>query len=847
MKFSFRNSFVAFLLLINSHYQLYPNPDINSQNTHNNDTSHNNELKKSLTTNEFELLLQGMLGQTKKLGSVLQSLADQISNNQIKLQNKNNMLQHIMYIKEQVNTLEQQAEALVDQDINKIATLLTIVDFFAKHINKLIQSNLNSIPELDTKTLIKRSAEINTNINIASVSKMYQDNEKSLNTLETNTNYIGLNVINRSFRWIEKLNDNYHISQRLWKTSLCGLAASVILILIDKDLLSNIPGYEKFIKPLKERTEKKVTGNKSKITVTNHIAVGDAPLWDKNGRLVNEEDLSILGRVLANFGPQGLNLVKYVFTPILTWETFGNYIKGDAKKTKEWADDSWVKMLNWLRGGAARKAMRGGKKEPSVTFKDGIGFDHIKYALYPYVEYYCTTESWDRANIAPQTGIIFAGESRTGKTFTAEMLGGQIKQEMKARGLTQDLTFIVFNAAEVLMLGIGNILDYSRSQAPCIVFIDEIDMLNLQRETNAQVLSEFLTQMSGCMEKDINKRVILIGATNKPQSLDEALVQYGRFGKVIWFELPTTQERLFFLARECANRAILVDSVFLEKLAQETERCSYDALHNIIATAAQKAKLDESAVKQHHIEMAFDEEIRQILPKNTQLSQHQQHLIALHLAGHTLATQMLDGQKKISKVTTRAVKTKVQEEPLWARFDKKKTKIEPIIYGKMFTYHKDQELSMPSHDDMIKECKITLAGHVAEKIALDSCGYGYHRDDYTEALSIAKYITFKGIDPNELPRSVRTTLEEKAYELMKQCEQEITESLMQKKEHLLIIAEALEKQQTLSGQEVAILANLTHDEITTLREEIKKFEEQLQKEIQNIAQDTDDAIKQPSV
>lgn len=841
MKYSIRNNFAIFLLLAGLSYQVY-SQDIDARDIENSEV---NETKETLPTEQFEPLLQGILAQAKKLGSVLQSLADQISNNQVKkLKDKSAMLQHIMQIKEQINAVEMQAGALVDQDINQISMLLTIISFFEKHIETLVHNQLGSIPELDTSALIKRSMD--TKANIESVAKMYQDNEKLLNKLETNVNYIGLTAFNRAFRWLENINDNYNITSKVFKTAACSLAASVMLIILNKDLLSHIPGYEKFIKPLKERTTEvtafdensKPIKNEQGKQITRSVivrpnALGDRPHFNNDGVLTNPEDLSILGKIIANGGPQGLNLILCTFTPIITWGLFGNFIAKDAKKAKIWAEDTWIKLLNWLRGGASRKAMRGGKKEPSVTFKDGIGSEHVNYVLHPYVEYFCRTEGWDRANIAPQTGIIFAGESRTGKTFMAERLAGQIKQEMRARGLSQELTFIVFNAAEVLMIGISNILEYARSQAPCIIFIDEIDMLNLQRETNAQVLSEFLTQMSGCMEKDVNKRVIVIGATNKPESLDKALLQYGRFGKVIWFELPTMQERMLFLARECASRAILIDPAFLEKIARETERCSYDALHNIIATAAQKAKIEGSAVKQHHIEIAFDEEIRQVLVKDIQLPEHQQHLIALHLAGHTLATQLLNGQKQVSKVTIRPVKLRIQEEPLWARFEKKKEKIDPIVYGKVFTFSKDQEFSMPTGDDMIKECKIMLAGHAAEKIALgQESGCGYHRDDYKEALSIAKYIVFKGMDPSELPKSVRQDLEEKAYELMNKYEQEVTELLTQKKENLLIIAEMLEKQQTLTGKEVNVLVHLKNDEINGLREEIKKIEAQLLAEIQ---------------
>ena len=768
--------------------------------------------KESIDADQFEQLLQGVLGQIKQFGSILQSLADQISNNQVKLKNKQNILEHIMLIKQQMNELELQAGSLVDKNLTKITTILSIIDFFTEHMQTMIQNKLLAIPELQTETLIRRTAV--SNCDIESVIKVYKINQKSLVKLETNVNHVGLSLRHRVFRALENFNDDHHIISRFLKISLCSLALSTILLLLDKELIGKIPGYNEFISPLKD-------------------VVGPAPHWDHKNRLKNGDKLSILGRILSNFGPNSLNLITYVFTPIITWELFINYVRNDAFKAKTLTEDAWVKTLNWFRGGAARKVMRGGKKEPSVMFKDGIGFKHIKYTLSPYIEYYCRTEEWDRANIAPQTGIIFAGEARTGKTFMAEMMAGQIKQEMRARGIKQELTFIVFNAAEVLLLGIGSILEYARSQAPCIIFIDEIDMLGLQRETHAKELSEFLTEMSGCMEKDINKRVILIGATNKPQSLDDALMQYGRFGKVIWFEFPTMHERMLFLTRECNSRAIPIDPNFLEKLARETERCSYDALHSIIATSAQKAKMNGSAVKQYHIQMAFDEEIRQILVKNTQLPKHQQHLISLHLAGHALATHLLDGQKNLVKVTIRPVKVRIQEEPLWARFEKKKEKLNPIIYGKVFTYNKDQELAMPSREDMIKECKIMLAGHAAEKVVLGSSGCGYHRDDNKKALSIAQYIIFKGIDPKELPKSIRCTLEEKAYNLMKKCKKEVTELFSKEKEHLLIITEALEKQQTLTGEEVTMLARLTFDEIKLLQEEIKKLEEQLHAEIQN--------------
>ena len=195
-----------------------------------------------------------------------------------------------------------------------------------------------------------------------------------------------------------------------------------------------------------------------------------------------------------------------------------------------------VKAFHYrLMGGAyIARADKLDEIKAEVTFDDLVGLDHVKEYFKLLVDYLENPEMYDRRKLTPQKGCLLVGPTRTGKTHSVSALHGEIKRMLKRTGQPGKFSFMEIPAVYLNDpdIGIRRLIYMLQANAPCIAFIDEIDLINLQRTGKNIELSEFLTALSGILdETDPQKQVILIAATNKPESLDTALRQPGRFGK----------------------------------------------------------------------------------------------------------------------------------------------------------------------------------------------------------------------------------------------------------------------------------------------------------------------------
>jgi cell division protease FtsH len=314
--------------------------------------------------------------------------------------------------------------------------------------------------------------------------------------------------------------------------------------------------------------------------------------------------------------------------------------------------------------------------------------------------------------------------------------------------------------------------------------------------------------MSGCLENnDPSKPVIIIAATNKPENLDIALRQRGRFGKEIRFEYPSAKERRDYFMQKLNTLAINTDAFNVEQLIKDTEGCSYEQMNALIRSAFQKAKINGELLTQAHLDEALDREIRHIIMAPLrEINENEKRLIAAHQAGLALAVMLLNGNQKLSKVTIRPFLTEIREESVWDQYylseDQKQKK---ISYGRIYTHHDHDTVNFDSFNEKINTCKILLAGHAAETILLGSCGYSYHPEVSQRAFDIAKSIVLQGIDINTLPDDLKTQYIEKALALRKTYEQEIMALLSAHKDALKLIADALQERETLSYEDIDAL------------------------------------------
>lgn len=512
--------------------------------------------------------------------------------------------------------------------------------------------------------------------------------------------------------------------------------------------------------------------------------------------------------------------------PIATLATpfIAPLLKTEADKAYGKISEKITEIHNRLKGGVySQKAHADATRmEPKITFDDIIGLEHAKEELSIILRFFEDPDRWIRDGLKINSGFLFTGPTRTGKSHLAEALCGEIRKILSRQNRNPDeFGFYVINSAFIKKEGIANIMALARAQAPCVLFIDEIDLLRLQRVSDSDLLSEFLTSLSGTLNNhDPKKQVFILAATNKPQNMDFALKQPGRFGKEIRFFYPTFNERKKFFIQRLSDLAVNIDALNIDKLVYETAGASYENLADLIVTAFQKAKMFRRALDQSLLEEALDSAIRCIRIEGAKSYRNEERqIIAAHQAGHALATMLLPTIHKVAKVTLLPVQSKLEEEMIWEKV-KKEDEQAPIEHGKMFTYSMHDTMGVATRQDKLNICKVHLAGHIAEELLLGECGYSYHNDDCGKgnsdsdkampfALSIAG--CGKRID-DKTSREQRGRIEADAFKLIEQCKQEIRKLFEEHKEILRTIAQQLQERMTLSGDEIQaiITAGKTH-------------------------------------
>ncbi len=473
---------------------------------------------------------------------------------------------------------------------------------------------------------------------------------------------------------------------------------------------------------------------------------------------------------------------------------------------------------NWLKGGTyLKEAERAAEKVEHVRFEEIFGQNEIKRYLQILVDYLEKPESFDRLGLTPPKGILCIGDTRTGKTFCINAFFGEVNDMFARTGQPGKFKLLKLDVLTIKVEGMEKILRMVKRNAPCIVFIDEIDLLDLQRTGENRTLSEFLTAMGDVVNSsDSKKQVIIIAATNRPETLDIALRQPGRFGKELRFEYPNYQDRVLFMKTRLAELSLTIEAFDVEKLAKYTENKSYEALNMLIKNAIIKSRLRGEVLTQQHLDEALDEDIYHIIPKYTKdVPAHELNILSAHFAGQALMLALLDNDINLAKVTIRQVMTELKEEVMGMHLygAKEKKEQERFEYGKIFTHHKHDSINMATKEEKIEMCKMYLAGFIAEELLLGSCGYSCHaEDDKANALGLAQSIAFEGIDMSTMPKHVQNEKHNQALAIIEQCKKEVREVLTKNKEALTVLSQALVYSETLDhDQVVAIVKN--HKEI----------------------------------
>jgi cell division protease FtsH len=729
-------------------------------------------------------ILSKVLEQLDGFARIGQFLADAMHNEQVKPQDPKKVLEYVQDIALLNRQVKDQFSQESNISLNTIINLVHLCNYLGNHLRYSIVTNLNDIKPLSIETALTRgnSSHINSPEDLE---KEFEKNDKLLAELDAQAQSIGLAWYQKGYRQLEALDTKYNLRWNALKLSIVGTIAAITLHKLSAESVDSIPYI-----------------NWTGIDYIKHNIVGDKFEYNKiTGELLQGRHTTF-GAVYDGVTNR-LGYFGDMLNPALTLGSLYTFLLPDAAKWYTWSQEKLSNLATKLRGARAQYVF-GGRREPHLTFDNQIGQTHIKDQMSRYISYLLDNKAYDHRGIGITCNVLFAGKSRTGKTYMAEAFVGELNRQLKTRG-KHPVQFLIFSKLDIEKFGFKYILEYARDNAPCVVFIDEIDMLGLQPDQNSALLQEFLTALSGATESKLSG-VCFLGATNRPESLYKSLLK--RFDKVIWFDYPPYEDRKAAFAQDLSNHAIIASPAFIDRIARESEGCSFEDLHKIIVYASQQAETERRAVTENDLQTAVDSVIWKIEQKQCTAPQTQKQIMAAHLAGEALTRVLLPCHYKLAKVTLRDVAKEIREMPSYARYYKEASD-QTHNSGKVLTYEPYHGTQINNAEQVHNECKTYLAGHIAEKVLLGQSSHIYCEANTSRALGLAKFLVLEGADLDQLPKEIKNKKTLAAYNLVETYKAEIETLLINNKATLETIAQELMKRETLSRAEIEAIIKRT--------------------------------------
>ncbi len=347
------------------------------------------------------------------------------------------------------------------------------------------------------------------------------------------------------------------------------------------------------------------------------------------------------GEIIEQANPIISFLVSWVL-PIVIFVAIGQYM---SKKMMERAGGPNAMAFGKSNAKVYVKSSQG------IKFSDVAGEDEAKESLYEIVEYLHNPNKYKEIGASMPKGILLVGPPGTGKTMLAKAVAGEA-----------NVPFFSMSGSEFVEMFVGmgaskvrDLFKQAKEKAPCIVFIDEIDAIGQKRDgriggndEREQTLNQLLTEMDGFEE---NTGVIILAATNRPESLDPALTRPGRFDRRVPVELPDLKGREEIL-KVHARKIKLDQQVDFTKIARMASGASGAELANIINEAALRAVRDNRQfVTQADLEESIEVVIAGYQKKNAILTDQEKKVVAYHEVGHALVAAKQSNSAPVQKIT----------------------------------------------------------------------------------------------------------------------------------------------------------------------------------------------------
>lgn len=407
-------------------------------------------------------------------------------------------------------------------------------------------------------------------------------------------------------------------------------------------------GYDTFISMMENKEIGSVEVESFQITFTNK----DETEYYKTGvlddpDLVNrlyESGAKFQSEIVSTVSPITYFLVSYILPILLIFLVFRLF-------TKKMGDRAGGNSMMFGMGKSNAKIYV--KSTTGIKFKDVAGEEEAKELLTEIVDFLHKPERYQEIGASMPKGALLVGPPGTGKTLLAKAVAGEA-----------DVPFFSISGSEFVEMFVGmgaakvrDLFKQAAEKAPCIVFIDEIDAIGKKRESGQfgggndereQTLNQLLTEMDGF---DGSKGVVILAATNRPESLDPALLRPGRFDRRIPVELPDLQGRVEIL-KVHAKKIKIAPNVDFQAIARTAAGASGAELANIVNEAALRAvRMGRKSATQEDMMESVEVVIAGYQKKSRVLSNKEKLIVSYHEVGHALVAALQSQSAPVQKIT----------------------------------------------------------------------------------------------------------------------------------------------------------------------------------------------------